>query len=42
MSPAPPGNERDAGEVNALACRAVAGWVVRESMMKSGLRSLDE
>ena len=31
-SPAPPGKEREAGEVKALACWAVEGWVVRESI----------
>lgn len=31
-SPAPPGKDRDAGEVKALACWAVEGWVVRESI----------
>lgn len=32
-SPAPPGNERDAGEVKAFACCAFEGWVVRLSMI---------
>jgi hypothetical protein len=30
---APPGKERDRGEVKALACKAVEGCVVRESIM---------
>lgn len=32
-SPAPPGKEREDGEVKARACCALEGWVVRESMM---------
>lgn len=32
-SPAPPGKDKDAGDVNAFACCAVDGWVVRESMI---------
>ena len=32
-SPAPPGNDRDAGEVKALACCAVDGCELSESML---------
>lgn len=31
-SPAPPGKDSEAGDVKALACCAVEGWVVRESI----------
>lgn len=31
-SPAPPGNDREEVEVKALACSAVDGWVVRDSI----------
>jgi hypothetical protein len=33
-SPAPPGKDNDAGEVKALACCAVDGCVVSESMLR--------
>lgn len=33
MSPAPPGMDREVGAVKALACFALAGWVVSDSMM---------
>lgn len=39
-SPAPPGKDRDAGEVNALACCAVDGWVVRLSILAMQQREL--
>lgn len=32
-SPAPPGNDREAGDVKALACCAVDGWVVSDSIV---------
>lgn len=32
-SPAPPGNDNEAGEVKAVACSAVDGWVVRVSIL---------
>lgn len=32
-SPAPPGKESEEGEVNARACCALDGWVVRESIL---------
>lgn len=32
-SPAPPGKEREAGDVKARACCALEGWVVRESIV---------
>ena len=34
-SPAPPGNDKEAGDVNAFACCAVEGWVVSDSMTMS-------
>lgn len=33
IAAAPPGNDSDAGEVNAVACCALDGWVVRVSML---------
>lgn len=34
-SPAPPGNDKEAGEVKALACCAVDGWVVSVSILNN-------
>ena len=39
ISPAPPGNDSEAGEVKALACCAVEGCVVSDSMMAAVFRA---
>lgn len=40
--PAPPGKESEDGEVNARACCALDGWVVRESILMREMQILDE